>query len=155
MSSPFVLQFKSTLRSSRGEVWAWITSVEGITRETMPFFRMTTPAGIRSLTDVKFVSGKKLFRSVIYFGGLLPLDYSDLTLIELKQDEGFKECSPMFSMHRWQHERWIRNADQDGCVDLIDTLTFEPRFLRAFTGWLVNRIFVHRHAVLRAELKAA
>ena len=117
----------------------------------MPFFRMTTPAGVRSLTDLNFVSGKKLFRSRIFFGGLLPLDYSDLTLVELKLHEGFKECSPMFSMHSWQHERWIQSSSQDGCVDLIDTLTFEPRFLRAVTGWFVNRIFVHRHAVLRTR----
>jgi ligand-binding SRPBCC domain-containing protein len=148
MSEPVVLRFASTLPAPRDAVWQWITSWAGIRRETMPFFAMTAPRRMQSIAELTVVPGQRLFRSVLLFGGLLPLDILDLTLIELTPGRGFTERSPMLSMKSWQHRREILDAP-GGAVELVDTLTFEPRLLRGLTRWFVTRLFAHRHAVLR------
>jgi ligand-binding SRPBCC domain-containing protein len=143
----FKLEFRSPLRASRAEVWDWITSVRGISTELRPFMRMSVPRGVRSLKELHFEPGQPLFRSQIYLFGVLPVDYSYLTLLELHEGVGFVEQSPMGSMRLWRHERRIEEAAH-GCV-LTDTLTFEPRFAASLSRWVVERIFTHRHAVLR------
>ena len=111
---------------------------------------MSTPKGITSLSDIQFISGKRLFRSVIYLFGFLPVDYSDLTLLELSDGFGFVEQSPMGSMRVWRHERRIQPLSS-GCR-VTDTLTFEPRFAASLSARLVKKLFTHRHKVLRTKL---
>ena len=154
MPEPVVLRFHSTLAAPREAVWQWITSWAGIRRETMPFFAMTAPRGMRSIAEVQVVPGRRLFRSYLLFGGLLPLDILDLTLVELTPGQGFTERSPMLSMKRWQHQREILDAP-GGRVALVDTLSFEPRLLRGLTRWFVTRLFEHRHAVLRRAFQGS
>jgi ligand-binding SRPBCC domain-containing protein len=148
MPDPFVLRFSSTLPAPRETVWQWITSWAGIRRETMPIFALTAPRGMRSIAEVQVVPGQRLFRSYLLYGGLLPLDYIDLTVIELTPGHGFTERSPMASLKLWQHQRQILDAP-GGAVRVVDTLTFLPRFLPGLTRWFVSRLFQHRHAVLR------
>ena len=148
MPEPIALRFASTLPAPREAVWQWITSWAGIRRETMPFFAMTAPRGMRSIAQVQVVPGQRLFRSYLLFGGLLPLDILDLTVIDIRPGHGFTERSPMLSMKRWQHQREILDAPGGG-VELVDTLSFEPRLARGLTRWFVTRLFQHRHAVLR------
>jgi ligand-binding SRPBCC domain-containing protein len=147
-TQPIVLRFASTLPAPRQAVWQWITSWAGIRRETMPYFAMTAPRGMRSIAEVQVVPGQRLFRSYLLFGGLLPLDILDLTVIALEPGRGFTERSPMLSMKQWQHQREILDAP-GGAVALVDTLTFQPRLARGLTRWFVTRLFEHRHAVLR------
>ena len=45
------MRFESKLRCDRGTAWSWITSLDGISAEMRPFFRMTAPVGVRSLAD--------------------------------------------------------------------------------------------------------
>jgi len=150
MPDPIVLRFTSTLPAPREAVWQWISSWAGIRRETMPFFAMTAPRGMRSIAEVKVVPGQRLFRSYLLFGGLLPLDILDLTVVELRPGQGFTERSPMLSMKRWQHRREIIDRPGGG-VELVDTLSFEPRLMRGLSRWFVTRLFEHRHAVLRRQ----
>lgn len=147
---PFKLEFRSTLLASPADAWNWITSVKGISAELWPILRMSTPRGIKGLAEFRFEPGKPLFRSQIYLFGLLPVDYSYLTLLELKEGVGFVEQSPMGSMRLWRHERQIQRAGQ-GCT-ITDVLTFEPRFGGALSKWVVECLFAHRHAVLRRNL---
>jgi len=81
---------------------------------------------------------------------VLPVDYSDLTLLELKHGVGFVEQSPMGSMRLWRHERSIKPLPV-GCV-VTDALSFERRFAKAISAWVVRQLFRHRHAVLRSKL---
>ena len=148
MPDTIALRFASTLHAPREAVWQWITSWAGIRRETMPYFAMTAPRGMRSIAEVQVVPGRRLFRSYLLYGGLLPLDYIDLTVIELTPGHGFTESSPMLSLKAWQHQRQILEAPGGG-VQLVDTLRFQPRFLPGLTRWFVTRLFDHRHAVLR------
>lgn len=150
-ASPFVLEFCSDLAVPQAKAWQWITSVEGITAEMMPLMRMSVPRGVRNITTVDFEPGKRLFRSYIFLFGVLPFDFSDLTLTELTPGVGFVEESPMGSMKSWKHVRTLEAIP--GGTRLKDSLTFEPRFPpRAVTRWFIQRFFAHRHKVLRRQL---
>jgi ligand-binding SRPBCC domain-containing protein len=153
MDEDVALRFESRLRAPRECVWEWITSVKGISAEMWPYFRMTAPRHVRSLADVEFKPGARLFRSYVFLFGFLPIDYSDMTLLELDAGQGFVEQSPMGSMTLWRHERHILPCpDEPGAVLLVDQLRFRPRMARRLVRWFIGRVFVHRHAVLRARL---
>lgn len=156
MTAEISLRFESHLRAPRQRVWEWITSIEGISAEMWPIFRMTTPKGVTSLDDLNVEPGVRMFRSYVLLLGVLPIDYSDMTLIELDRGNGFVEESPMGSMKSWRHERRILpSTDHADAVLLVDQLTFRPRFARRLAKWFIRRVFTHRHAVLRRRLGSA
>ena len=155
MAEPISLRFESTLPASREQVWEWITSVKGISAEMWPVLRMTIPRGIQSLADVPLTAGAPLFRSYVFLFGVLPFDYSDLTLLEITAGDGFVEQSPMGSMKLWRHERRIVPSPTDrSTVVLVDQLRFEPRFASSLVRWFIRRFFEHRHRVVRAHFGA-
>jgi len=152
MSDTISFRFESKLYASTERVWEWITSIRGISAEMWPFFRMTVPKGIVSLNDVDMKLGVRMFRSYVFLFGVLPIDYSDMTLLELNIGEGFIEQSPMRSMKLWRHERRIVPCPSDSnAVLLVDQLTFQPRMAWQLVKWLIHRVFVHRHQVLKAD----
>jgi ligand-binding SRPBCC domain-containing protein len=151
VSAEIILCFESALRASRERVWEWISSVEGIQAEMRPWLRMTAPRNLRSLADVPFQPGVRMFRSTVFLLGVLPIDFSDLTLLELDDGSGFVEQSPMGSMALWRHERRIVPCEDDpSAVRLVDRLTFQARLGGGLVRWFIGRVFTHRHAVLRA-----
>lgn len=153
MTEDISLRFESKLRADRQEVWRWITSIEGIQAEMRPYLRMTAPEGVRSLNDLDISPGIPMFRSRVFLFGFIPFGHSDMTLVEIEQGHGFVEQSPMGSMEKWRHERWIKPAPGDArCVLLVDELTFRPRFAQRLVGWFIRRLFEQRHKVLRAAL---
>ena len=153
MDNTFSLRFESRLCAPIENVWAWITSVKGIRAEMWPFFIMTVPKGVRSLSDIQITPGTRMFRSYVFLFGLLPVDYSDMTLLELNPGHGFIEQSPMGSMKLWRHERQIAPCPSDSSmVVFVDQLTFQPRMAGRFVGWFIRRVFIHRHKVIRANL---
>jgi ligand-binding SRPBCC domain-containing protein len=154
MAEPVDLFFESPLHAPAEAVWQWITSIRGISAEMWPYFRMTVPPGVRSLEDLTVQPGKRLFRSRVFLFGFLPIDYSELTLLEVTPLDGFIEQSPMGSMNLWRHERRVRPNPAGGVI-LSDHLTFEPRWARGVVAWFIRRVFQHRHAVLRRELGAS
>ena len=97
MDKTISLRFESQLDAPPDRIWEWITSLDGISTEMWPFFRMTFPKGVRSLNDVVIKPGIRIFRSYIFLFGILPVDYSDMTLMELDIGRGFVEQSPMGS----------------------------------------------------------
>ncbi|MFZ5755404.1 MAG: hypothetical protein ACOY3X_00710 [Pseudomonadota bacterium] len=148
--SRYTLEFSSPLRVPADRAWEWITSMDGIGKEMSPWMRMSAPRGVRNLTDVRIVPGQRLFRSRITLFGVIPVDYSDLTLLSLDEGSGFIEQSPMGSMKHWRHERRIV-ASGAGCI-VTDTLTFEPRLAGRLTQRIVRAFFTHRHRNLRKHL---
>jgi len=156
MNSVISLRFESKLLAPTERVWEWITSVEGISAEMWPLFCMTFPKGIRSLSDLQIKPGVRMFRSFVFLFGVLPIDYSDMTLLELDTGQGFIEQSPMGSMRLWRHERQIVPCPSDPeAVLLVDQLTFSPRMARRLVAWFIRRVFTHRHTVLKANLGGA
>ena len=108
------------------------------------------PPGISNIFEVDARLGRPLFRSWVLLLGVLPIDRSDLTLIELDVGHRFLEESPMFSMKLWRHERTIEPRE-NGCT-LTDRLEFQPRVAVAVTRWFIATVFTHRHAVIRRKL---
>lgn len=125
--------------------------MDGIAREMAPYLRMSAPLGVTDLTSLDPEPGKRLFRSWIKLFGVLPVDYSDLTLVSMEEGVGFVEQSPMGTMRLWRHERRI-TPDGEGCV-LSDVLTFEPRLAGWLTVRIVRALFGHRHRMLRKYLR--
>lgn len=146
----FDLSFESEVSASPKKVWEWITSLKGISTEMWPYFRMTAPKGFDSIEHWNIILGQPLFHSKVFLFGFLPIDYSDITLIEIEKGSGFIEQSPMGSMKLWRHERRIIST-VTGCK-IIDHLTFEPKMASSFVGWFIRTVFQHRHSVLRKNL---
>lgn len=142
-----VLEFMSELQAPAAEVWARATSFAGINAELMPLLRMTCPRGQRDISPESVVLGERLVRSWVLLFGAIPVDRSDVTMVELEADY-FLERSPMLSMRSWQHARRVEGA-AGGCV-LRDRLEFVPRLPGPLVPWFVQRLFRHRHARLRA-----
>ena len=148
------LHFESHLAAAPEAVWRRVTSVEGIDDEMAPLLRMTFPRGMRALPSDAFVAGQRLCRSYLLLLRVLPVDWSDLTLVELEPGRRFLERSPMFSMAFWQHERIVTPSAQGTTV--VDNLAFCPRLLpRALVRASVALFFRHRHARLRRRFGIA
>jgi ligand-binding SRPBCC domain-containing protein len=149
------LRFESHLAAAPAAVWQWATSVAGIADEMFPLLRMTFPRRMRALPLADFVAGRRLCRSWLLLCGVVPVDWSDLTLVELEPGRRFLERSTMLSMAFWQHERSITPASQGAIV--VDRLTFQPRrwLPRALVRAYVALFFRHRHARLRRRFGPA
>jgi len=64
--------------------------------------------------------------------------------------KGFIEQSPMTSRRLWRHQRDISEAE--GGTFITDQLTFEPVHAARLIGWVMNRVFLHRHKVIMRNL---
>lgn len=144
------LSFETTLAANPEQLWAWITSFDQIEKEMAPLLRMSAPKGFQNLAAVSFQPGVPLFRSWILLGGVVPVDFSDLTLISMTPGVGFVEQSRMGSMKLWRHERMLHPV-ASGCR-ITDTLTFQPRLGGRLTVAFVRRFFAHRHKMLKKHL---
>ena len=144
------LKFSTQVAVSAPEAWTWITSFAGITKEMAPYMRMSTPKGVTDLSSVVVEPGKPMFRSWILLFGLIPFDYSDLTLLRLDDGVGFLEQSPMGTMRLWRHERQITPNDPGSII--MDELTFEPRIVGPISQRIVRAFFEHRHRNLARYL---
>ncbi len=126
-------------------LWAHCSSMEGVGRELRPLLRMTYPDGAESLVPQPFVPGERLFRSTILLFGVLPVDWSDLTLVELDVGSRFLERSPMATQRLWEHERLLEPFENG--TRITDRLTWEgktPALTRLFAAF-VPLLFRWRH----------
>jgi ligand-binding SRPBCC domain-containing protein len=118
-------EFLSRLAAPASEVWAHATSMRGVNRELFPLARMTHPRELAVLDPALVPIGQRVFRSWILAAGIVPIDYDDLTFIELEPGRRFLERSPMLTQREWQHERVIEPSD--GGSTLTDRVRFVPR----------------------------
>jgi len=138
----------STLAASSEVLWRHATSPAGVNRELRPLLRMTFPPDTSSIVE-GWQPGRRLFRSWLLLGGVLPLEYDDLTLVELEPGRRFLERSALLSQRMWEHERTI-DPLPSGCR-VIDRIRFTPRIalLAALYGWVFRAVFRLRHRNLR------
>ena len=122
--------FASELDASPAVLWSHATTIRGVNREFFPLLRMTAPAGADAIDHADVRLGERLFRSWILLFGFLPVDYDDLTIVELEPGRRFLERSTMLTQRVWTHER-----------------TIEPRVtaLGAAQLRIFRRIFAYRH----------
>lgn len=141
----------AALAAAATEVWERAVTEAGINDELRPILRMTMPRGLRGKTVDTVELNVPLGRSWILLGGLVPVDYDDLCLVELEPGRRFLERSRTLSFSIWQHERVIEPAAEGGCR-VTDRLGFElKRPLAAIPGSarlaaaIVRSLFRHRH----------
>lgn len=130
------------------EVWRHATSPAGVNFELRPLLRMTFPRIGASLTE-HWMPGERLCRSWLLLGGVLPVEYDDLTFVEVEPGRRFLERSSLLSQRVWEHERSIEPAP-GGCR-LTDRLGFEPRLplLAPLHAPTFRWVFQLRHRNLR------
>ncbi|TMK40277.1 MAG: glycosyltransferase family 2 protein [Actinobacteria bacterium] len=141
----------SRLDAAAGAVWSRVTTFEGINDELRPWMTMTAPARVRERGLAAVVVGRRLCRSWVLLGGVLPFDYDDITLVRLEPGVGFVERSPMLSQRYWEHERTLR--PEAGGTLLCDRVRFCPRppLSATLVRPLIAAIFRHRHRRLRVH----
>jgi hypothetical protein len=132
------------------ELWNHCSSMQGVSRELWPLLRMTYPEGLDSLVPDPFVPGQALFRSRLLLFGVLPVDWSELTLVELEPGRRFLERSPMATQALWEHERVLEPTPEG--TRITDRLKWRGRFPGAgpVFGLAVPVLFKWRHRRRRA-----
>lgn len=139
----------SRLGADPGDVWARVTTPEGVNDEMRPYLRMTVPSGFERLDPKSVAIGEPIGRSWVLLFGIVPFDYDDLTLVRIDPGRGFLERSRMFSQRLWEHERTLK-PNGDGCL-IEDRVRWEPRLpipARALSP-AIHWFFRHRHRRLR------
>ena len=142
-------EFASRLAAPAAEVWAHATSMRGVNRELSPLARMTHPRELSVLEPGLVSLGQRAFRSWIFAFGLVPIDYDDLTFIEIEWGRRFLERSPMATQREWQHERVIEPAA--GGSTITDRVSFAPRV--AWLGPLFLPVFRMTFALRHRNLR--
>ena len=138
----------SVLSAEPERLWRHAVSPAGVNRELRPLLRMTFPAAGSDLT-ASWRPGKRLYRSWLLLGGLLPVEYDDVVFEEVEPGRRFLERSSLLSQRVWEHERSIEPAARGS--RLTDRVRFEPRarWLGAVQAPLFRTVFRLRHRNLR------
>ena len=145
------LRFESRLASPAADVWAEVSTMDGVNAELGPFIRMTHPAQANALAGADAAPGTLLFQSWLLAFGMLPIDRHALSLDRLYPGEGFDERSSSLVQRVWIHRRRVAPVGS-GCR-VTDEIVFEPRlpFTRLLLQPVVRALFRHRHRRLRAR----
>lgn len=144
----------SVLRAPADAVWARVTTLAGINDEMRPLMRMTAPRALREGGLDAVPVGTRAGRSWILAGGVLPVEYDDLTLVELERGR-FLERSSMLTQRVWEHERTVAPHPEGALV--TDRVAFTPRrgVPAAVTERIVTLVFDHRHRRLRRRFSGS
>jgi ligand-binding SRPBCC domain-containing protein len=143
------IEISSVVSATPEEVWALASTIAGVNAELRPLARMTHPRGFDRLDPELVPLGQRAFRSWILALGVLPIDYDDLTIVELEPGRRFLERSTMLSQRVWEHERVVEAAP-GGCR-VTDRVAFEPRvvWLGGLFALTFEAAFRNRHRRLR------
>jgi ligand-binding SRPBCC domain-containing protein len=148
-TGPFSFTMSSHLAGSAERVWTHASDFQELNREFWPLLRMTYPAGKARMTPESFPLGTVAFRSWMLLFGVLPVEYDDITLVELVPGQHFSEVSRMLAIREWRHRRGV-TTEGAGCL-LQDDIAFTPRWrlMGPFQVWLFRLVFKKRHRALR------
>jgi hypothetical protein len=116
-----------------------------------PVLKLDFPKGMTHIPRERSELGRPLGNCKFRLFGLLPVDLSRLTFVEVEPGRRFVEQSPLLSMKSWRHERVIVPG-ADG-TRVVDKLEFTPRFATPIVKWFISKFFQHRHAVLQREFQ--
>ena len=147
-----IIERQSIVDAPAAQVWARVVTPKAINDELRPWMTMSMPRGAESLTVDNVPIGVSIGRAWLRLFGVLPSDYDQLTIAELRPGRGFHEESTMLSMRQWRHERSV-TPDGDSETLVRDRITFQLRApLRPLTPVIaaaVRALFGHRHRRLQ------
>jgi ligand-binding SRPBCC domain-containing protein len=140
----------SRLAAPAEEVWAGVTTAEGVNAELKPLLRMTVPRGLDDFSIADVEDGTTLGRSWILLFGLIPFDYDDIHVERIEPGRAFHERSTMLTQRRWEHDRSVEPDGETACM-VTDSVLFEPRLPvpPALLRPLLHAFFRRRHRRLR------
>ncbi|HWW45812.1 MAG TPA: hypothetical protein VN180_12140 [Acidimicrobiia bacterium] len=141
------LTVELALPADRHEVWAAVSTVDGVNRELSPLVRMTDPTDGAPFDTEPWQAGTPVLWQLLF--GIIPVDRHRVELVAFPNRRGFRESSSTWLHRVWRHERTLRD-DPSGCI-VRDVVEIEPRLgvLRPIVGRSVGRMFRHRHRRLR------
>ncbi|MBI3692374.1 MAG: hypothetical protein HY239_17390 [Mycolicibacterium aromaticivorans] len=147
-----IIERQSSVAAPADRVWARIVTPEGINDEMHPWMTMSMPRGATDVTVETLPIGAPAGRCLLRLFGVLPFDYDDLMIAELRPGHGFDEQSSMLSMRSWRHQRSLEPGTAATTV-VHDRLTFELRApLRPLTPIVaigIRAFFGHRQRRLQ------
>jgi ligand-binding SRPBCC domain-containing protein len=143
--------FESKIPATPDEVWNWSTSVKGVGTEMGPILKLHFREGGIPVPHDRDSLGKVLGKGTFLLFGIIPIDQSRLTFVEVEPGQRYVEQSQLLSMKRWRHERIIAPG-ADG-TRVIDKLEFTPRFADGVAKWFISWLWKHRHQVLRRQFR--
>lgn len=142
----------SVVHASRDEVWARVVTADGVSDEFRPLLRMRFPARLAGASIADVPLGRPIGRAWILLGGVIPVEYDDLVLVDLEAPRFFQERSELGSCRVWEHRRELESL-ADGSTRVTDTLRAVPRALvpGSVVRVVVGALFAHRHRRLARE----
>lgn len=92
------------------------------------------------------MAGRPAGRAWILLGGVIPVEYDDLVMVEVREPHYFQERSTLGSCRVWEHRRELEELP-DGSTRVTEILRAEPRALvpTALVRMIVGALFTHRH----------
>jgi hypothetical protein len=139
------IERSSLVSAPAADVWARVVTPVGINDEFWPWLTMSMPKSASDVSIDTLELGKPVGRSWIRLFGVLPVDYDDLTIVDVEPGRRFLEQSRLFSAPQWQHERIVEPVDAAG-TRITDRLTFTPRRGFGLLGpRMIQLIFWYRH----------
>ncbi len=147
-------EIQSALSTDADTLWRHSTSPRGVNTEFWPLLRMTFPPGTVDFAD-SWQPGVRLFRSWILLFGLIPIDYDDITFVEIDPGRRFLERSSMATQRVWQHERTLTPLEAG--TRITDRIVFEPRVsaFERLQRLVYNNVFRYRHYRLKSLFGSA
>lgn len=147
--------FSSAVAAPPDDVWARVTTPEGINDELGPVLTMRMPSRWRGARIEDLPLDRPLGRAWLLLFGVVPVDCDTLRLTEVEPGRMFQERSTLVSANRWEHRRTLTPLSAGG-TRVDDQVRVECRLARLtpLLAWIVTRLFRHRHRRLRARFGA-
>jgi len=126
MRTNYQFSISSHLGCTASELWGHAITPQGINRELFPLLKMTSPKSYQNRSGMTGVPlNQKLFRSWILLFGVIPVEYDDITVVEMIPEQKFVEVSTMCTQKVWRHERRFTQVSE--VCEVTDQVTFEPK----------------------------
>ena len=93
------------VRAARDRVWARVVTAEGVSDEFGPLLTMRFPSRLAGSSIVDLPRGRSIGRAWILLGGVIPVEYDDLVVVDLVAPRYFRERSRLGSCRVWEHRR--------------------------------------------------
>jgi ligand-binding SRPBCC domain-containing protein len=138
------------VRASRSEVWAAMSSVDGVNREVSPFVRMSDSTHGAHFDTEPWRVGAPVLWQLLF--GFIPVDRHRVELVALPDEGGFRESSSSWWHSVWRHERTLLDDPEGGCI-VHDDVEIEPRrgVPAPILSWAVGQMFRRRHRHLHRQ----
>ena len=147
------LCFRSKCNINPDALWISINCIKSLNRELRPVMYMTCPNDYKEKPFDEYPAGIHTFKSYVLFLGFIPIERTNIKMIQIFPGRGFSEDSTMIFSSSWKHKR-ILISDGDGTI-VTDELDITHRLIifKPVLWLFANMIFFVRHGKLKKMRK--